>query len=103
MGRVRKKDVTNTEDQKSGTREKIANALELPKEIVLNLPKIILLGNKSVVIQNYKGVFLFEDDTVKINTCSGIVAVHGRKLMITEINTEDLYIEGRIKSVEFMN
>jgi sporulation protein YqfC len=103
MGKVRKKEKPSIEDSKTGTREKIANALELPKEIVLNLPKVILVGNKSVVIQNYKGIFLFEDDTVKINTCSGIVAVHGRKLKIIEINTEDLCVEGRIKSVEFMS
>lgn len=103
MGKVRKKERPNIDDDKTGTREKIANALELPKEIVMNLPKIILLGNKSVIIQNYKGIFLFEDDTVKINTGSGIVAVHGRKLKIIEISTEDLCVEGRIKSVEFMN
>lgn len=103
MGRTKKKERSKIEDNKTDTREKMANALELPKEIVLNIPKVIVLGNKSVVIQNYKGVFLFEDETIKINTSSGILVIYGHKLKINEINSEDLSIEGRIKSIEFMN
>lgn len=102
MGKVRKKE-KNKDEQKPGTREKLAGALELPKEILLNIPKIILLGNKSVVVENYKGILLFEDDTIKINTNSGILGVSGRKLKITEINADDLLVEGKIKSIEFMN
>jgi len=102
MGKVRKRE-KNIDDQKPGTKEKIVKALELPKEILLNIPKIILLGNKSVVIENYKGILLFEDDTIKVNTNSGILGVSGRKLKITEINADDLLIEGRIKTIEFKN
>jgi len=103
MSKVRNKEKIDDEDKKRGTKEKLADVLELPKEILLNIPKIILLGNKSVVIQNYKGIFLFEDETVKINTSSGIVAVCGRKLKIIEISAEDLCIEGKIKSIAFIN
>lgn len=102
MGKVRKKE-KNIDEQKPGTKEKLASALELPKELLLNIPKIILLGNKSVVIENYKGILLFEDDTIKINTNSGIVGISGRKLKITEINADDLLVEGKIKAIEFMN
>lgn len=102
MGKVRKKK-KNIDDQKPETKEKLAKALELPREILLNIPKIILLGNKSVVIENYKGILLFEDNTIKINTNSGIVGVCGHKLRIMEINAEELLVEGKIKSIEFMN
>lgn len=84
-------------------RERIAENLELPKEIILNIPKMILLGNKSIIIQNYKGILEYEPDRIKINTASGILRICGDKLLIKEISSEDIAVEGGIKLVEFMS
>jgi len=88
---------------KKNLKEKIAENLELPKEIVLNVPKVILLGNKSLIIQNYKGILEYEPDRIKINTTSGMLRICGEKLLIKEISIEDIAVEGGIKLVEFIN
>ena len=37
-------------------KEKISDALELPKDITLDIPKIVILGTDSVSIENHKGL-----------------------------------------------
>ena len=49
-------------------KEFIAEKLELPKDVVLDLPKIIIVGRNEITIENHKGIISFKDDLIKINT-----------------------------------
>ncbi len=82
-------------------RGQIAKLTELPKEVILNLPLIAITGNKSLTIENYKGILEYDEEAIRISTASGIIKVTGRKLILNEINTEAIQITGFILSVEF--
>lgn len=99
--RIKNKQVRDA--PKKHMKEKIVDGLELPKEILLNIPKIIMFGNKSIVVQNYKGILEYEDGKVKVNTGSGIIRISGNRILIKEINTEVISVEGVIKVIEFLD
>jgi sporulation protein YqfC len=80
----------------------IASALALPKEIVLNLPMMSILGNEELTIENYKGVIEYTDDMIRVNTTKGIVRIEGRKLVLKQMTTEVISITGGIKKLEFL-
>ena len=82
-------------------REKMSELLELPKEIVLNLPKMVMIGNRQMMIENYKGIMEYEEYRVRINTSSGSVQIEGQGLNIEEITTEDILVTGDIHIIEF--
>jgi len=46
----------------------IADLLELPRDIVLDLPKITLLGNLQLYIENHKGIIEYSTSLVRVNT-----------------------------------
>ncbi|MBR4114266.1 MAG: sporulation protein YqfC, partial [Anaerotignum sp.] len=48
-----------------GLRKNVTEALELPKEIMLNLPLISLIGREEVTIENYKGILEYGEETVR--------------------------------------
>jgi sporulation protein YqfC len=96
-----KKNKRNKE-QKSGLKMKVTEALELPKEIVLNMPKLTMLGSGDLIIENYKGVIEYSEEKVRINTASGIIKISGSNLIIKEITAEDIIIKGIISSLEFL-
>ena len=98
--RRRKKE--DKKEPKPKIKEKVADALELPKEVILNIPKFTMLGTGNLVIENYKGVIEYDDNRVRINTGSGMVKITGERLFIREITSEDIMVEGEIKSVEFI-
>lgn len=82
-------------------REKFAEVLELPKELVLNLPKITIVGNKDMMIENYKGVMEFDSAVMSIKAGSCIIKITGEGLMIKEITSEDIILSGEIHGLEF--
>jgi sporulation protein YqfC len=89
---------TNADVIKKG----IANLLELPRDIVLDLPKITLVGNLQLYIENHKGIIEYSSGVVRINTKAGILAVTGAGLTIRTIVVEEIIIAGQIDRVEFL-
>lgn len=82
-------------------KEKMAEVLELPKEIVLNIPKLTMVGNGGLIIENYKGVIEYEETKVRINTGVGVIKITGEGLIIKEITSENIMVDGKICSIEF--
>lgn len=83
-------------------KERLTEMLELPKEIVLNMPKLMMLGNGDLIIENYKGIIQYDRDVVRVNTTSGIIKLKGLDIYIKEITEESIMIYGNITSLEFL-
>jgi sporulation protein YqfC len=83
-------------------REKLTEILELPKEIVLNMPKLTMLGNGDLIIENYKGIIEYSEGVVRLNTTTGIIKVMGADIYIKEITSENIMIYGNILSLQFL-
>lgn len=81
----------------------IVEALDLPKEVILDLPKIIMIGTHQLSIENHKGILEHTSDRIRINTKVGILRITGENLMIKNIIKEEIVIAGEINQVEFIN
>lgn len=82
-------------------KEKLSDALDLPREIVLDISKLIVNGTDSAIIENHKGVIDFCDNKISINTGNGIMIINGTDLLIKSIVQEEIEIKGKIKSINF--
>ncbi|MGO1368132.1 sporulation protein YqfC [Senegalia sp. (in: firmicutes)] len=80
----------------------IAEALELPKEIILDLPKITLVGNIQLYIENHKGIIEYTKDSIRINSKAGVIKIVGKNMLIKNIVSEEVIIKGEIINVEFI-
>jgi len=83
-------------------RSQIANLFELPKEIVLNLPMISIIGNQELHIENYKSVVEYSEEVVRINTSAGVLKVEGRKLNLKHMTSEVVTITGTLTNLDFI-
>lgn len=81
------------------TKEVIADRLDLPRDILLDIPKIVITGNNEINIENHKGIILFEDNLVKINSKIGSISILGKGFEILFIGGSTLTISGVFKSV----
>lgn len=98
----RRKTVEPDKQLKTSLREKFSEMLELPKEIVLNIPKTTIVGNGDMIIENYKGIIEYDNARIRVNTGIGVVRVSGSGLLIREITSEDIIICGEIRGLEFI-
>lgn len=83
-------------------RKNVTEALELPKEIMLNLPLISLIGREEVTIENYKGILEYGEETVRIGTAAGILRLTGRGLCLKQLSAECMVVTGQIESLAFL-
>lgn len=80
-------------------KETLSNALELPKDIILDVAKVTLIGKNNLTIENHKGILEYNEDQIRVNTGSGILTVNGSKLNIKSILQEEITITGEITSI----
>lgn len=87
------------EDKLYRTKETIAEKLDLPREIILNIPKITVIGDSEITIENHRGVVLFEEKEIKINSNVGLITIYGRGFEILFMGGSTLTVSGKFKSV----
>ena len=79
--------------------KKITNALDLPKEVTLDYPKITLMGDEGLTVENHKGLIEFSQTVIRLNTKIYILKVSGENLDIKNISEDEIEIFGRITAL----
>ena len=79
----------------------LVELLELPRDIVFDLPRMVLSGNNQLIMENHKGIIEYSPGKIRVNTRLGEVVLHGSGLTIVTILPEEITISGRISAVSF--
>lgn len=79
----------------------LVEKLDLPKDVMLNLPKITVIGDEEILIENHKGIESFENEFIKIKTKCGVVEIAGKNFEILYIAAETIVISGKFKSINY--
>jgi sporulation protein YqfC len=83
-------------------KETLSNALELPKDIVLDVAKVTMIGNNNITVENHKGILEYNEDQIRVNTGSGVLSIAGSKLIIKTILQEEISIMGEIQGITYI-
>lgn len=83
------------------SREVIAEKLDIPKDIILNMPKITIIGQEEITIENHKGIVLFERNIIKVNTKLKPLCIEGDNFEILYIGDSTITISGRFISISY--
>lgn len=93
MGRI-----DNLQDK---LKTRMAEMLELPEDIILNFPRIRIVGNSEVLVENHDGVQAYSPRCIRIRTPRGDLAITGSHLTIKYIMSDEVLIKGSVEKVEF--
>lgn len=103
MKKVRRRRKKEEEEKpKANIKEKVSEMLELPREIVLDIPKLVFVGNKELSIENYKGIIEYSENIIRINTNTHMLKITGYNLEIKTITEEEVLVNGNIAGLEFI-
>lgn len=81
-------------------KRRFAEIGDLPKELVTSYSRMVLIGNNEFTIENYNGIIEYELNKIRLRSASGVICVVGEGLVINELDSEDLFIKGKIRSIE---
>lgn len=82
-------------------RKQFTSMFDMPEDVMLDLPKISIIGDIQVYIENHRGIIEYKTELVRISTTLGEISIAGEELVLRNIGTEEIYVDGRIKSVSF--
>lgn len=78
-----------------------AKLLDLPPDVVFDLPRMTMIGNRQLYIENHQGVLYFSSEVLKLRLSKGQLEIHGEQLVIRAILTEEVMIEGIVSEIKY--
>ena len=93
----------NQEDGSHSIRNKMAELSELPKDVVMGMPVLTMMGQMELSLENYRGIIEYTDTIVRIQTKSGQIKVTGKNLQVAYYTNDEMKVNGRIDSIEYQH
>lgn len=84
-----------------GVKQRVADGFDLPKEVVIDVPKISMIGNNEITIENHKGIVAFDNNKMKVKTRLGNFVIEGSGIEILFIGGSTITISGYFKSLYY--
>lgn len=81
-------------------RRNLAEFLELPLDVSLDVPRIVILGDLGVIISNHRGLIQYSIERIVVGVGKGQITIDGENLAVEEVSKEDMAVKGLIKKVE---
>lgn len=87
--------------KKGSFKEIVADFFELPHEVLLDLPRVTLVGNVQLYIENHRGVISYDENQVRLSVNNGEIIIRGERLQIKNLLEEELLIKGVIGGLTY--
>ncbi len=88
-------------EDKLRLQQAVREMIAMPRDTVLNLPRIILLGNLQCCVENHQGILQYTPDLVGLQAGAYRIYMEGQELVITSLTTDTIYVEGKIEQVRY--
>lgn len=80
-------------------KRRLTDLFDLPPDVTLDLPRILLVGGLQVIVENHRGLIEYTPNRVAVGVTRGQVAIEGEELEIGIINVEEIMVLGRIRAL----
>ncbi|MFC0558038.1 sporulation protein YqfC [Halalkalibacter alkalisediminis] len=80
----------------------VTKQMQLPADVMMDLPRITMIGQLHIYIENHRGVLRFSNQELRLLLKQGQLLIKGDNFVIKTILPEELLLEGRIDQVLFI-
>lgn len=77
--------------------------MDLPHDVMMDLPRITMVGQIHIYIENHRGLIAFSDKELRLLLKQGQLLVKGKAFVIKTILPEEILLEGKIDQVIYIN
>ncbi|MFK2824408.1 sporulation protein YqfC [Bacillus sp. B190/17] len=80
----------------------LTKSLNLPEDVMMDLPRITMIGQLHIYIENHRGLLAFSDKEVRLMLTKGQLLIKGKSFTIKTILPEEILIEGKIEQLVYL-
>lgn len=73
-----------------------AEVFEMPEELAMDLPRITLIGNIKLSVENHKGIMEYSEHEIRLRVNDGFLAAKGNNLALKNISPDEVLLQGEI-------
>ncbi|PLR93821.1 sporulation protein YqfC [Bacillus sp. T33-2] len=84
-------------------RKWMTQKMDLPQDVLMDLPRITMIGHIHIYIENHRGLLAFSDVELRLLLKQGQLLVKGKAFVIKTILPEEILLEGKIDQVIYIN
>ena len=86
--------------KRTGLLERTAELFDLPADIVAGGPRLELVGEHELYVENHRGILAYGDEEICVSGGNYIIRITGNNLELRAMTGIDLLITGEIKQVQ---
>ena len=86
--------------RREGLLEKTAQVFDLPADVLAGLPRVELVGDREVRMENHRGILAYGEQEIHISGGAFVIKVVGEELKLRSMTGLELLITGRIASIQ---
>ena len=76
--------------------------LALPSDVLLELPRITMIGQIHAYIENHQGLSVYSDTELRLKANKGYILIKGSSFVLRTMLPEEILLEGTIEEVKFI-
>ncbi|MBD1382103.1 sporulation protein YqfC [Metabacillus arenae] len=81
----------------------LTKTLDMPPDVMMDLPRITMIGQIHIYIENHRGLLTFSDQELRLLLKQGQLLIKGEEFVIKTILPEEILLEGKIKQVFYLD
>jgi len=81
----------------------MADFLEIPGDLVLDIPKLTITGRAELHLENHKGIIEFSTERMRINLSRGFLEIIGDNLEIQALMPDEMKVAGEIRGIKYLD
>ena len=90
-------------DKKREAIKVVADLLEIPRDLVLDLPKLTVIGRTEIHIENHRGIIEYSLNRIRVNLSRGYLELEGADFEIKALLPDEMHIIGEIRSIRYLD
>ncbi len=80
----------------------LTRSMNLPEDGMMDLPRITMIGQLHIYIENHRGLLTFSDKEVRLLLTKGQLLIKGQSFTIKTILPEEILIEGKVEKLVYL-
>lgn len=87
--------------RKNLLKSRVSDAANIPKDVILGVPLVRMVGQEELYIENYRGILEYTDTFIRVQTKIGQIHLFGKKLEIIYYTNDEMKVVGHIESLKY--
>ncbi|AYA77072.1 MULTISPECIES: sporulation protein YqfC [unclassified Robertmurraya] len=80
----------------------MTQTMDLPQDVMMDLPRITMIGQIHIYIENHRGLLTFSEKELRLLLKQGQLLIKGKAFVIKTILPEEILLEGKIEHVIYL-